>query len=266
MVNFYTDNKQTWGQNCFAKQYSKSIGLNAPEKTIIDILRDKLKGRKLLDIGVGAGRTTPHLLEVSSNYKGVDYSPAMIEAARRRYPGIQFEVGDAAQPFREGDGSYDLILFSVNGIDSLPHEDRLKALREFKRLLSPDGFLVFSSHNLGFLPRNLKPWAWKRLHSKSVDLLTPLRAIRYTPRWLMGMVRCFRNRKYEHAYKDYSIVNDGTENYKFLQYYISISSQIDQLRACGFSRVRPFDLDGKEVDAAQYNARDDIWITYLCSN
>ncbi len=228
------------------------------------ILRDKLKGRRILDIGVGAGRTTPHLREISQDYKGIDYSPAMIEAARKRYPGVRFEVGDAGLPFEESDGSYDLILFSVNGIDSLPHEYRLKALCEFKRLLSSQGFLIFSSHNMGFVPCIQKPWAWKRLHPVPLSLLTPLRLIKRIPMWLMGMWRCFRNRNHAEAHKEYSIVNDGTENYKFLQYYILVSEQINQLRACGYSSIRPFGLDGKELQPAEYDSRRDIWITYLC--
>lgn len=264
MFNYYATNKTTWAGRCFAKQYAKNIGLNPPEETIFGILKDKIASGKILDIGVGAGRTTPHLLEISKNYKGVDYSPAMIEAARERYPDVDFQVADAAQPFEESDGTYDLVFFSVNGIDSLPHEYRLKALREFKRLLSPKGYLVFSSHNLGFVPRILKPWSWKRLHPVPLSLLTPLRIIKRTPKWLMGMWRCFKNQKYVEQYKEYSILNDGTEDYRFLQYYISIAEQIDQLYACGYSNIRPFGLDGKELKPSQYASRDDIWITYLC--
>ncbi|MDD4617016.1 MAG: class I SAM-dependent methyltransferase [Alphaproteobacteria bacterium] len=238
--------------------------MNPPEIAIFSILKDKLSGRKLLDIGVGAGRTTPHLLEISRDYKGVDYSLAMIETAKKRYPEVNFQVADASQPFEEKDGAYSLIFFSVNGIDSLPHEYRIKALREFNRLLAPDGYLVFSSHNLGFVPGILKPWSWKRLHPAPMSLLTPLRIVKRMPRWIMGMWRCAKNLKHVEKYKEYSILNDGTEGYKFLQYYISIAEQISQLHACGYSNVRPFGLDGQELEPSQYDSRNDIWITYLC--
>ena len=51
--------------------------------------------KRILDLGVGAGRTTPYLLEISKNYIGIDFSPAMIAACQARYPTVEFAVGDA---------------------------------------------------------------------------------------------------------------------------------------------------------------------------
>ncbi len=53
------------------------------------------KGERILDLGCGTGHITAKIAETGATVLGVDRSPQMIEAARRRYPHLQFEVVDA---------------------------------------------------------------------------------------------------------------------------------------------------------------------------
>ena len=46
-----------------------------PEAVILEAIGPAIKDKKLLDIGIGAGRTTRFLLEISSDYTGIDYTP-----------------------------------------------------------------------------------------------------------------------------------------------------------------------------------------------
>jgi SAM-dependent methyltransferase len=101
----------------------------------------------ILDIGVGGGRTTPYLAELSRDYVGVDYSEAMVEACRSRYPDQRFEWGDAADLSMFEDASFDAVIFSFNGIDTLGAEGRSRCLSEIARVLRDDGIFIFSSHN-----------------------------------------------------------------------------------------------------------------------
>ena len=50
----------------------------------------------ILDLGVGAGRTTHFLQPTAQCYVGVDISPSMLDAARDRYPHVDFRVADAS--------------------------------------------------------------------------------------------------------------------------------------------------------------------------
>ena len=50
-------------------------------------------GNALLDVGCGAGHHDRHL-EQRFDVTGVDFSPRMIEFARRRNPALRYEVGD----------------------------------------------------------------------------------------------------------------------------------------------------------------------------
>ena len=80
-------------------------------------------GYAILDIGVGAGRTAPYLAAGASRYVGIDYSQPMIEAARARFPDLEFRWGDAADLSSFEDGSFDLVVFSFNGMSCLPSDD-----------------------------------------------------------------------------------------------------------------------------------------------
>ena len=49
----------------------------------------------VLDVGCGPGTVTAHLTDLGLDVRGVDLSPRMIEHARRRYPGLRFDVASA---------------------------------------------------------------------------------------------------------------------------------------------------------------------------
>ena len=57
-------------------------------------------------------------------------------------------LGDAADLGGFGDGTFDVVVFSYNGIDYLhPVEKRVRCLSEVARVLGRDGVLLLSTHN-----------------------------------------------------------------------------------------------------------------------
>ncbi len=105
-------------------------------------------GMAILDLGVGGGRTTAYLSSIAARYVGVDYASEMIAACRKKFPRLEFEVGDAADLTRFSSSSFDAVVMAFNGIDYvIPDEMRFRALREIRRVLKPEGILIFSSHN-----------------------------------------------------------------------------------------------------------------------
>lgn len=126
-------------------------------------------GMAVLDLGVGAGRTTPYLASLASRYVGVDYSHAMVSRCRQLFPALSFVELDASDMSAFVDGSVDAIVFSFNGIDYIPTvERRRRCLSECARLLKPGGVFIFSTHNaryLAFTPTldAVSPWkkAWR---------------------------------------------------------------------------------------------------------
>jgi len=109
-------------------------------------------GARVLDLGVGAGRTTPHLAARAARYVGLDYAEAMVERARARFPDREFTHGDATDLSRYGDAEFSVVVFSFNGLGCLPTDElRARCLREMARVLEPGGALVLSLHNASCL-------------------------------------------------------------------------------------------------------------------
>jgi ubiquinone/menaquinone biosynthesis C-methylase UbiE len=66
-------NLRTWKKQDI-DEYAASTELQPPEKAILARLRDRLRQMKMLDIGVGGGRTMMHFAQAAEEYWAIDYS------------------------------------------------------------------------------------------------------------------------------------------------------------------------------------------------
>jgi SAM-dependent methyltransferase len=131
--------------------YETKTELQPCEKHLFD--SHLKRSMALLDMGVGGGRTTPYLSEIAGRYIGADYSEAMVEACRKRFPDLEFRHCDATDMHQFSDGAFDAVVFSFNGIDCIRNDEgRARCLTETSRVLKPGGIFIFSSHNARALP------------------------------------------------------------------------------------------------------------------
>jgi len=145
--------------------YDREQDLQGAERLLFD--RYVKPGAEILDLGVGAGRTTPHLARLASRYAGVDVSEAMVARCREKFPDLTFLQLDARDLSALADASFDVVVFSFNGIDVIPTvEGRRRCLAECARVLRPRGYLIFSVHN----PRYL-------VFTPQLDGISPMRAL-----------------------------------------------------------------------------------------
>ncbi len=252
-------NRQVYDSPGVAAYYAAQGELLKPERQILSRLAAEIRGRSVLDLGVGSGRTTPHLCALAGSYVGVDYSEEMIRQCRARFPGTDFRRGDARNLDDFGDGAFGLVVFSFNGIDHTSHEDRLRMLAEIHRVLQPGGLFVFSSHNLAwqrrspfrFLGFDAAPGAVAWLARNAGNLL----------RYAAGMANYARNRRHEVRGEGWAVVVDPAHEYRLLMYYTTIERQIRQLAALGFSEVELVGRDGSPVKAGE--PYGDPWIYYV---
>lgn len=107
---------------------------------------------RILDVGCGTGRTTYALHHLGFNQlTAIDLTPEMIEAAQSlsAHFGVEldFRLGDAtALDFTAA--SFDSVIFSFNGLMSIPAQERRdQALREIWRVLKPEGYFLFTTHD-----------------------------------------------------------------------------------------------------------------------
>lgn len=91
--------------------------------------------RAVLDLCCGQGNVAEALANRGWKVTGADFSPTMLEFARRRLPNAVFVEADAQDlPFR--DGEFDIVVSNV-GVCHVP--DQLRALAEAKRVLRQGG-------------------------------------------------------------------------------------------------------------------------------
>ncbi len=151
--------------------YSRSDLVDCEE----ELIRKYFKGKKVLDIGCGCGRTTINLYRMGYEVIGIDISKEMIGQAKKNFKDIPFLVMSACD-LKFKDNYFDNILFSLNGIDYIfPKQKRLKALKEIYRVLKPNGVFIFSSHNSWWVP--ITPWQFKTIIQNifSLDILKEYR-------------------------------------------------------------------------------------------
>ena len=255
-------NRKTYSDALVVSEYGEATELQPSEIRILSRLRPEFEGGRILDIGVGGGRTTPFLLAISGNYVGIDYSPEMIERCRRRYPNAELRVLDVRDLSQLGDDAFDFIFFSYNGIDYIEHEDRIRVLAQTKRSLSVGGAFVFSSHNRA---AEAKPaWSPDHLPLRTNLFREPRRFAHQLRNYATGLLNASLNKRHERQTEIYELRNDEAQQYALITYYIHIEDQMRQLKDAGYRDCRAVDLDGRWLEPGDYAGIRDPWIHYLC--
>jgi ubiquinone/menaquinone biosynthesis C-methylase UbiE len=237
--------------------YRDLTKLQLPEQSIIRALHAHSSAIRMLDIGVGGGRTTLHFAPLVQRYVGIDYSAAMIDACRARF-GVErsvrdFFVADARYMGIFKDAEFDFALFSFNGIDCIEYEERGTVLAEVRRVCRPGGHFAFSTHNIRALHKvyrfriRARPQEWK---------YEVFRFIRF--RYYNGTARHLTAR--EHA-----MVTDSAEGFRLRACHIAPETQTRQLEQLGFRDVRTFSIDGEELSRQAAAASHDPWLYFLAT-
>jgi SAM-dependent methyltransferase len=114
-------------------------------RAALDAFAETVRGLgPVLDVGCGPGTVTAHLTQSGLDVRGVDLSPQMVEHARRRYPGLPFDVASAT--------ALDLAPASLGGVlgwwslFNLPRTVLPQVLASFAEALVPGGQAMIGTH------------------------------------------------------------------------------------------------------------------------
>jgi ubiquinone/menaquinone biosynthesis C-methylase UbiE len=238
-----------------------NVDLHPVERRLLDAVGTRWGETSMLDMGVGAGRTAYTFGAVCGRYVGVDFVPEMVELCRERFGETErarFAVGDARSMAEFADASFDVVLFSFNGIDSIDYEGRLRALRELRRVVRPDGLFVFSSHSLlsdpGWFPLPrlhwTRPFLWVRGTLKTLYYRLRFRAA--NPGLDLGAGR----------ERGWMSITDDAHDFRLSQCYVTPEESLRQIREAGFCVEAVLDCSAR-VLTPPYTASDP-WLFYWC--
>lgn len=117
--------------------------LIAMEEPRVDALLGDVRNLDVLDVGCGTGRHAIRLANTGARVHAIDFSPAMLEQARRK-PGaerVTFAVHDLSKPLSFDGGRFDRVVCGL----VVDHIADLSGLfREMARVCKPDGKVVVS--------------------------------------------------------------------------------------------------------------------------
>jgi demethylmenaquinone methyltransferase/2-methoxy-6-polyprenyl-1,4-benzoquinol methylase len=100
-----------------------------------------VSGGSALDVACGSGKLTARLAQIAGaggRVVGLDFSPKMLEVARRDHPGIEFIEGDALTlPFDDASFDASTIAFGLRNL-----ANPVRGLSEMLRVVRPGGRAV----------------------------------------------------------------------------------------------------------------------------
>lgn len=133
-----------------ASSYAEAFAGELAHKPFDRWLLDRVAGladpEPVADVGCGPGQVAAHLAAAGAEVVGSDVSPAMVQEARARFPGLVFEVGDLRALMRPtrapGWGAvvawYSLVHFAGSELPGV--------VERLARPIRPGGWLVVAVH------------------------------------------------------------------------------------------------------------------------
>jgi ubiquinone/menaquinone biosynthesis C-methylase UbiE len=105
-------------------------------------------GDRVLDLGCGEGDFTAWFADAGAQVLGVDVAEAAVRRARRRHPGLEFELAPIDGELPLPDSSYDVVWAS----EVIEHvSDTARWLSEVRRVLASGGRLLVTTPSHGRL-------------------------------------------------------------------------------------------------------------------
>ncbi len=132
-----TKNSEYWENDKVIEDLEK--GWYAKEDKAKDATKEWIENNvtssdTFLDVGCGTGFYAPVASEACGikNYLGIDITKKMVEACRKKYPGLKFQAGDILDLSEIADASFDIVM----SCDVIMHiiEGCANAIRELYRV------------------------------------------------------------------------------------------------------------------------------------
>ncbi len=228
--------------------------ISRPEVELLRRLRPELKEMRVLDMGLGEGRTGVYFAPAVRTYTAFDHARPMVTMARAslddQLDPLRIVEGDARKMSFAQDGAYDLILFSGEGLDESSPDDRARIFQEVRRVGRAGAVFFFSSRNL-----------------QGLGLRGSCSATGLLRRWRRGILMSVANPNLARLRRQASsVLFDESGSYRLPVYYVTPKEQVRLLKGAGFHDIRVFaSRTGLEVrDWRLWDKVADDTVYYLC--
>ncbi len=141
----------------YAEHLVDELGSLPFETWLLDRVVAHAMGQPVVEVGAGPGHVTAYLSDRGVDAVGLDLAPAMVEEARRRFPGGTFEVGDLRRLTRPATSSGWAAVLGWYSLIHLAASELPAAVAALARPLVPGGWLVLGLH-AGAEVRHLDEW------------------------------------------------------------------------------------------------------------
>lgn len=156
------------------------------DASIVRELVELTGASSLLDVPVGTGRVLDYLKDMPIRIVGTDLTPGMLDHARARLTSQQTLLRADASRLPVQSGAMDCIT-CLRFFHLFAPCDRPPFVREFARVLKPDGYLLCSFTN-GWYGGGIN-WVRRALGRRSVEFVWPGEVNRLFPHWEVCAVR-----------------------------------------------------------------------------
>jgi SAM-dependent methyltransferase len=183
----------------------------------------------------------------------------MVEVARQRFPNVRFLEMDARR-LDFADGSFDLVAFTYNGIDSMDLADRRQVLHNVQRVLRPAGYFVFSALNRQGSAHND---GWPDFSVFRGMGASPFALMHALGRLVLGGVNRLRLRPLLREEEDVAIGNISAHCFGLITVFLSLKAQLRELAQVGFHVEAIFEPEGRRLPADGSEVSDAPWYHFV---
>ena len=141
----------------YAEQLSDELAGLPFERWLLRRVVDLAGRAPVIEVGTGPGHVAAFLAEAGADATGLDITPEMVDEARRRYPGVSYQVGDLRRLIRptthDGWGA----VLAWYSLIHLAASELAAAITSLARPLRANGWLVLALH-AGAEVRTVTDW------------------------------------------------------------------------------------------------------------
>jgi len=125
-----------------AKKYAKNNSVVEDIKPLLDFFVYRLKGNKVLDVGIGPGLTTQFFTDHGLKVIGIDLTNNFLKMAEKKAPKARIMQMDMRR-LKFADGRFDGIFVCASFLH-VPKSEALQTLKGFNRVMKKGGLIFIA--------------------------------------------------------------------------------------------------------------------------